>query len=57
MMIENENEHVEYLGLAAAVGRLTMALKRTEDILAAIIAERDALAAKVGDTEPTEAPE
>lgn len=42
-----ENEHVEYLGLAAAVGRLTMALKRTEELLAEVTKERDALAAKV----------
>lgn len=44
-----DNEHTEYLGLAAAVGRLTMALKRTEDALVGVTAERDALAAKVAE--------
>lgn len=46
-----DNEQLEYQGLAAAVGRLTMALKRTEDTLAAVTAERDSLAERLATTE------
>lgn len=42
-----ENEQAEYIGLAAAVGRLTMALKRTEELLAQVTQERDQLVAQL----------